>query len=364
MGFYIRKAIRVGPLRFNLSKSGIGVSAGVKGLRIGTGPRGNYIHMGRGGLYYRKTLPSSSSSASTPRSHQRTRVTPNPLEDTHDPLAEIESADISAMVDSSSRELVEELNLKRKKIRLWPLSAIAGLISLGMLASNQVATWVVYTTATGFILLTSWLAYRDILAKSVVMLYDIEDRFEKAFQLLHDASQEMKQCIAAWHLEASGRVKNKKYHAGADALVQRSSVSLTFKNPPFVKTNVATLRIPVGRQTLYFFPDRVLVFEPNGVGAVSYENLRVDVSASKFIESGSVPSDAEIVDHTWQYVNKRGGPDKRFKGNRRIPVAMYEEVHFKSDTGLNERIQLSRHGIGKSFAEAVMKVANAAKTYV
>ena len=56
MGFYIRKALKVGPLRFKLSKSGVGVSAGVKGLRLGTGPRGNYVHMGRGGLYFRKSL--------------------------------------------------------------------------------------------------------------------------------------------------------------------------------------------------------------------------------------------------------------------------------------------------------------------
>ena len=32
MGFYIRKSVSIGPLRFNLSKSGIGVSAGIKGL--------------------------------------------------------------------------------------------------------------------------------------------------------------------------------------------------------------------------------------------------------------------------------------------------------------------------------------------
>lgn len=50
MGLSVRKSVRVGPFRFNLSKSGIGVSAGIKGLRVGTGPRGNYIHMGRGGF--------------------------------------------------------------------------------------------------------------------------------------------------------------------------------------------------------------------------------------------------------------------------------------------------------------------------
>lgn len=56
MSFYLRKSIKVGPVRFNLSKSGIGVSGGVKGFRVGTGPKGNYIHMGRGCIYYRKTL--------------------------------------------------------------------------------------------------------------------------------------------------------------------------------------------------------------------------------------------------------------------------------------------------------------------
>jgi hypothetical protein len=34
-------------------KSGLGVSAGVPGFRVGTGPRGNYVHMGRHGVYCR-----------------------------------------------------------------------------------------------------------------------------------------------------------------------------------------------------------------------------------------------------------------------------------------------------------------------
>ena len=58
MPFYIRKSLSVGPFRFNLSKSGIGMSTGVRGFRIGTGPRGNYIQMGRAGLYYRASLSS------------------------------------------------------------------------------------------------------------------------------------------------------------------------------------------------------------------------------------------------------------------------------------------------------------------
>jgi hypothetical protein len=54
--FYLRKSFSFGPLRINLSKSGLGASGGMRGLRIGAGPKGKYLHAGRGGLYYRKSL--------------------------------------------------------------------------------------------------------------------------------------------------------------------------------------------------------------------------------------------------------------------------------------------------------------------
>lgn len=57
MGFYLRKSFRAGPIRFNLSKGGIGVSVGVTGARVGLSSRGRaYVHAGRGGLYFRKSL--------------------------------------------------------------------------------------------------------------------------------------------------------------------------------------------------------------------------------------------------------------------------------------------------------------------
>jgi len=43
MPFYIRKSVSAGPFRFNFSKGGVGVSVGVKGLRVRTGPRGHYV---------------------------------------------------------------------------------------------------------------------------------------------------------------------------------------------------------------------------------------------------------------------------------------------------------------------------------
>lgn len=60
VGFYFRKSFKCGPIRFNLSKSGIGSSIGVKGLPYGINAKGKeYIHAGRYNMYYRKQFNDS-----------------------------------------------------------------------------------------------------------------------------------------------------------------------------------------------------------------------------------------------------------------------------------------------------------------
>jgi len=57
MGFFFRKSISVGPVRLNFSRSGVGVSAGVRGLRSGINAKGkSYVAGGRYGVYFRQNL--------------------------------------------------------------------------------------------------------------------------------------------------------------------------------------------------------------------------------------------------------------------------------------------------------------------
>ena len=106
-------------------------------------------------------------------------------------------------------------------------------------------------------------------------------------------------------------------------------------------------------ETLYFFPDRILVFAANGVGAISYDDFNLEIYDKRFIEDESVPPDAVVVDYTWQYVNRNGGPDRRFKENRELPICLYQELWFSSQSGLNKIIQLSRTGVSQGFRETV-----------
>ena len=64
----------------------------------------------------------------------------------------------------------------------------------------------------------------------------------------------------------------------------------------------------------------------------------------RYVESESVPSDARIIGQTWQYVNKKGGPDKRFKNNRQLPICAYSQLNLSTSDGLDVRFFSSKEG--------------------
>ena len=359
MGIYFRKSIRVGPLRFNLSKSGVGVSTGIKGFRIGTGPHGNYVHMGMGGLYYRKTFNSSGGQPSQPSS---TRPYPNPVVPVSNiRMQEIESGDVSGMAHSSSIELLNEIATKEKAIRLMPLAGISVLVVMAILFMKEFSLPVLILAGCLGVALFLIALHLDAMRKTVVLFYDLDQTTENAYELLVDHGTNLGRCKGVWHVSASGKVHDRKYHAGASDVIERKATTIDIRSPHFLKTNIKTLAISVGHQTLYFFPDRILVFDRGRVGAVGYKELHIDVSPSRFVESSTPPADAEIVDHTWLYVNKKGGPDKRFANNVQLPICRYEELHLTSPTGLNEIVQLSRYGLGDGFVQSVRYLGQFAK---
>ena len=350
MGFYLRKSVRVGPLRFNFSKSGIGVSAGIPGLRIGTGPRGHYVHAGAHGIYYRASLGGGASrhpsaGSTTPRSFDRPAPASGaPLSDpTLGPEVAITSGSVLAMADTTSDELLQELRAKRAKLRMWPFAAVAG--GLAFVASVQATeTWLPATVAVIAVVAVIVTQQWDQLRKSTVIMYDLEGPASDAYSALRDAMGSIVSARRMWHVQSQAAVLDAKYHAGAGATIRRTSVGVRTALPPFVKSNIDVPTLNAGRETLYFFPDRLLVYDGGSVGAVGYDALRLTRGTTRFIEDGPVPSDSQVVGRTWRYVNKNGTPDRRFNNNRELPIAQYETIHFQSGTGLNELFQVSRVG--------------------
>jgi len=271
-------------------------------------------------------------------------------------MVEIESGSVTTMQDSSSTELLQELDEKKRKIRVGPIVAVFALVAAGVLFVAgvhpviQVIIDICWAAAV-------YLAFqRDALLKTIVLFYGFDASLERAYETLHTAAAQLASCAGCWHIAASGRVYDRKYHAGASALVDRKATSIRRSSPPFLKTNVETISIGVGKQTMFLFPDRVLVYESGKVGAIGYDQLQISVSQTQFIED-SAPRDARVVGQTWRYVNKKGGPDRRFANNRTLPICLYGELHFTSASGLNEIIQLSQCGIAEVFEKAAVALS-------
>ena len=350
MGFYLRKSLRFGPLRFNLSTSGIGVSAGVKGFRVGMGPRGNYVHAGAGGIYYRAALPG----ARRTTRRQQAPPTPRPIQRVGE-LREIESTKAISMVDANSADLLAELIEKKTLVRMWRVVLTIGiLIAFGGLLTSEKGALL-----TGLIvcLFAAPTAYWDARRKTTVLFYELEHPLLPAVEGLHVAFDTLRACSGAWHIEAEGRSLDIKYHAGAQTIIRRKPIRLSVCSPPYLKTNVPVLCVPVGTQRLYLLPDRILAYDSHGIGAVSFQDLSLTAEPTRFIETDGIPRDAKVVDRTWTFVNKSGGPDRRFQNNRELPIVLYEELNIRSISGLNERLQFSVAGASSGFIAAVQGLA-------
>jgi Protein of unknown function (DUF4236) len=138
MGFGFRKSFSSGPFRFTLSKSGISSSFGVKGARVTMGPRGTHISVGSHGFYYRERIGPS-------RESRNRKPYPGPASDTQTADGEIPTAKANDLVDSSSEQLLFDLN---RRAKMFNFGGLLWLIALGCLIGSAIGNAVVLLPAT------------------------------------------------------------------------------------------------------------------------------------------------------------------------------------------------------------------------
>ncbi|HLF88151.1 MAG TPA: hypothetical protein VI451_04345 [Anaerolineales bacterium] len=308
MSFYSKASLRAGPFRYELTNSGISISTAFPGLRQSISPRGHFITIEKGDSSFRATelenIDIRHAVASTQnRAH---------------PEGVIDTINVLELQDSSSTDLILELNNKHKKAQFFHLVVSLSVLIFVAFIGVKAQAWILGIVLLLAVIFAFLSKFWDDLAKRTVVFYKLDSDSEHDYQAICDAFDELARCSNAWHIEATSKVSNLqewKTQAGASSLVQRKPTKLKYQLPPFLSTNLKTPSIPVGRQTLYFFPDRILVYEGKKIGTVSYQDIQIRLENTRFIESGGVPNDAQVVDHTWKYLNKKVA---RIKNTRTI----------------------------------------------
>ena len=166
------------------------------------------------------------------------------------------------------------------------------------------------------------------------------ERIETTFAALYG-------CGGKWYIQASGAIRDLmtwKRQAGASELVDRKTATFGDRLPGILRSNISPPSIKVGRQVLNFLPDTILVWDGSTFGAIAYGDLQMSCGNSRFIETSGVPHDARVVDQTWRFPNKKGGPDRRFSNNYQIPVCLYDEMFWASTSGVADGLLLLQAG--------------------
>lgn len=335
MGFYFRKSSKLGPFRINYSKSGVGVSFGVRGARISTGPRGTYIHAGANGFYYRERLGAK-------RRNGKQNINNQPIDSSFSGKTYYENDDIFNIVDSETETLVKEINKKLSRISIGLLIYISSLIltvlSYYYLKWDNIITLCIFAAGS---VISIIIAIIEKLKKKTRLYYELDEVALNRYSYLEKALIELSNSNRIWQIKTRTEIYDQKRNSGATSSVSRVQACIKHCKAPYLDSNILPYSIQCENCALYFFPDQLFVYQKKRYGIIKYNSLSILTDDIYFHEKDYVPRDAVIVKYTWKYVNKNGSRDLRFNNNFKIPVCNYGVLKINSNNGLNIYLHVS-----------------------
>ena len=321
MGFRYRKSINLGcGFRVNISSSGIGYSWGVKGYRV--------TKTAKGTIRTTASIPGTGMSfveetGNGRRSQQRPTNPPVPIDNNHYDTHEIVNGAAANMVSDGLEDI---------------LTAAKRILTLNTIST--VGLWCSLLAPPLFLFFIVLKIYVKT-AGRVDLEYIIDDDQKELIAQRMEPMLKVTESCKVWRIMQSSKVIDRKYSAGASNTVKRIACKAAQKPPFPFKANTPSATFKSGKETLVFLPDKLFIMQGSKIGALNYSDISTFAHTTRFVEEEGVPKDASIVGRTWKYVNKSGGPDKRFKDNRELPICQYGEIELTSNSGLNTVLMFS-----------------------
>ncbi|MET4324006.1 DUF4236 domain-containing protein [Bradyrhizobium sp. RT5a] len=361
MGFRFCRSFKIIPgVRLNLSGSGASVSFGPRGLHYTIGPHGTRTTVGLpgSGVSWTSYQPYASVGASPPALPEA------PNSQSREPIGSdegtvIDSASIDELVAKSIIEIAQTLTAGRSRWRRYKLliAILSALFAFGALvlagSASAVPPVAAFVLTAGAVLVLGSLAIHGRETSTVSLEYELSAEQSARFEALTRTFHDLASCGRIWNVPLERQETDWKRNAGASKLIQRHQISLGRDKPPLVKSNLDFLKLPLGKETFYLTPDAILITAGKTVAGLAYEDVEFMFRSARFIEEETPPADATVVDQTWRYVNRKGGPDRRFNNNRELPICLYGEIDLRSSNGVNERIQCSRVDAAERFVASL-----------
>lgn len=323
MGFRYRKSINLGGgFRVNLSKNGVGYSWGVKGYRVTKTADGRTRQTasipGTGISYVDEHGPRRGSSGTA------AQVEPVDPYAGYTDVEQVRSADIDKLRSGAYEELF-------KQIKIANIIRIAAVILTAL--SSQVGMVFFYICVAACAALFT-------LSRNYIE-YEFDDVELAKWDKLSAAWRAVASSQSLQEITANAKAKDTRTNAGIEHSVATVKVKSGGKLPWYLRTNIKPVVFTLQNCRFAIMPDRILVFNKGKLGAIDYNEAKIDITAVGFLETGPMPRDSELVKQVWAYANNDGSPDRRYANNRQYPVMKYGNIHISSPSGLNIQFMCS-----------------------
>ncbi|MGA2652971.1 MAG: DUF4236 domain-containing protein [Terracidiphilus sp.] len=361
MAWRFRKSARL-PLGFrvNASKSGLGFSWGIRGFRIGRDAKGRTVRtlsIPGTGVFNRQVISTARSRAtfvtvnSRGVGYQRRAENIEPgLQPQNDPQFQMDSVfqvPVSELTASNQNEFVARLNDNVSAFNPGPVLIILSVFAFLLVSINLILGVVLFFLGLG---LGIFVSMRFAESHTDEINFSLDQESAEQFRARQQALSVLASCARIWVVNTSAANADAKRNAGAYMLISRGLAAVGNLPTKVFKCSLPITSIRANNIVLHFLPDQILIYTGR-YGSISYAQLFIEMRSTRFSETEPIPSDSRRIDTTWQYVNKSGGPDRRFNSNRQIPVLEYGEVTFRSATGLRMILQTSNGEKAKAFTE-------------
>jgi hypothetical protein len=183
---------------------------------------------------------------------------------------------------------------------------------------------------------------------------DVEPEQAESYYRMRDDFAALSECQKIWDTLERRAINRFVERSAAHEAITREPVSFSLNTCDLIqwKQKVPYLPNRAGGD-MYIYPGFLLYrASKQAFALVDSREVTLTFSVSRFIEDKDVPSDARIVAHAWAKSNKDGSPDRRFRDNYQIPIALYGSLTFTSQRGLHEEYQLSNPALAERFAKA------------
>lgn len=196
---------------------------------------------------------------------------------------------------------------------------------------------------------------RKRLAYEIIITY--EESKKIGFDLLNSCCELFYTTKIILYSKAFSHSYDLKYTSGAGKLHNTDRLKV-YKNNAFrIKCNAPSFSIEHIDFQISFLSFFLIVYLRKEKKYYVFNSIDIftEIQSINWIWTEKVPNDSKIVDYTWKYLNKQGGPDKRFNDNYQIPILLFNTLRLTLDK-VSIELFFSNSDLKSILMENILKI--------